>query len=310
MEFLKDMFEDTGSQFLNCLSLDQLPIGYLIHFWEMRGFVYVLLAFGGTLLCLLASAFILSPLFRNFPQRGQVLFCATWPVILSDLSVALRTLSADPMLIVHVFVPLVICAAIVSRSLFRSGAGTPRHCWRRKAVLAGILLAHVWIGISIGYTTNWHGAMFSKVNIWCGVPFLHLGYFFYPPNYRDEFTVLFVGELLCIVLVFVLMSPLFKRCLYRKTTLLNMAWAVYLFELSGGFWVRGYYVWSFLYLFLPLMVGICISLWLLFRSVADKRVTEHRWRFFSITLIGLLAQLWSLFVIWIASNYNAFGASC
>ena len=121
--------------------------------------------------------------------------------------------------------------------------------------------------------------------------------------------VLFAGDWLCIVLVFALMSPLFRRCPYRKAVLFNTAWAVYLFELSLCFWVHGYDVWSLLYFFLPMLASILISLSLLFRMARDK-TAEHRWRLFAVALTGLLAQCWTLFWVWMATDYNAFGASC
>ena len=95
----------------------------------------------------------------------------------------------------------------------------------------------------------------------------------------------------------------------RKPALLCLAWFIYLCHFSVAFWIGGYSVRSIVYLFLPALAAMTVTVMLLIQAAADKSRSRRKTQILVLG-IAVFAEIMAFLLMFHSVDSSAYGASC
>ena len=95
----------------------------------------------------------------------------------------------------------------------------------------------------------------------------------------------------------------------RKPSLLCLCWFIYLFHFSVAFWIDGYSVRSVVYVFLPALAAIAMTVLLLAQAIFNKKLSRKKSQILLLAL-AIPAEIVAFLLMYYSVDSSAFGASC
>jgi len=281
--------------------------------------VWVRLCGTGILLGLASGVSCLVLVPKGQPGRRTALLCLFWTPVLLDCAFGLTNKYRPAIL--YGFFPALLCLVLLGLKIVplvrrrRESADASRTL----AVYSAGLLANALslFALSTLLFPGWHmnpdpSFDWSWELLLSPFPEIGLIAWFLPFDSIDKMIGCFMcvgGVWICTGCCAFFCSRLTGTWQERKPALLCLAWFIYLFHFSVVFWIDGYSVRSIVYLFLPALAAMTMTVMLLVQAAADKTRSRRKTQILVLG-IAIFAEITAFLLMFASVDYSAYGASC